>query len=57
MGFFSKMLGKANHINAIAKDVSAVGNLATGNTKKATRRVKNKAKGKIANKVFKSLKF
>jgi len=57
MGFFSKLLRQANHLNAVAKDVKMVGNLATGNTKKAETRAKNKIKGKIANKVFKSLKF
>jgi len=57
MGFFSKILNKANHINAVTKNVKMVGNVATGNTKKAVKRGKNIAKGKIANKVFKSLKF
>lgn len=57
MGFFSKLLRDANHINSVTKDVKMVGNLATGNTKKATTRMKNKVKGKIANKVFKALKF
>lgn len=36
---------KMNKINFKAKDIEAVGSLLTGNTKKAKRRVKNKAKG------------
>ncbi len=50
---FKKATRTMNKINARAKDVEAVGSLLTGNTKKATRRVKNKAKGKIVRKIFK----
>lgn len=57
MEFFNKLLRKANHLNAVAKDVKMVGNIITGDTKKVKRRVKNKVKGKIARKVFNSLKF
>lgn len=57
MGLFSKLLRQANKIDRVTKDVKMVGNFVAGDTKKATRRAKNKVKGKIANKVFKSLKF
>ncbi|GLC32909.1 hypothetical protein [Clostridium omnivorum] len=57
MGLFNKMLRQANKANKVMKDVEMVGNFVAGDKKKATRRAKNKIKGKIANKVFKSLKF
>ena len=57
MGFFNKLLREANHINAVTKDVKMVGDLLTGDTKKVKRRVINKTKGKIARKVFNSIKF
>lgn len=57
MGLFSELLRKANHLNAVSKDVKMVGNFVAGDKKKAVRRVKNKVKGKIARKVFNGLKF
>jgi hypothetical protein len=50
---YKKLLRKANRANRIIKDVSMIGDFATGNTVKASRRLKNKIKGKIFFKLWK----
>ncbi len=49
---FKKATRTMNKINSKAKDVEAVGNLLTWNAKKAKRRLKNKAKGKVVRKLW-----
>lgn len=44
---YKKLLRKANKANRIIKDATMIGDFATGNTAKASRRLKNKVKGKI----------
>lgn len=52
---FKKMARKINKVNARLKDIEAIASLATGDTKKFNRRIKNKAKWRLLWKIFRKI--